>query len=64
MLLWTQTSMHAAQRLYSSAGFVREPGRDFHEGDRRFLFFAADLHHTGRIGAPPSSSERAAPGSV
>ena len=43
MLLWTQTSMRAAQRLYASAGFVREPERDFAEGDRRFLFFAADL---------------------
>jgi ribosomal protein S18 acetylase RimI-like enzyme len=43
MLLWTQTSMHAAQRLYSSAGFVREPGRDFDEGGRRYLFLAADL---------------------
>ena len=43
MLLWTQTSMHAAQRLYASAGFVRVPGSDFSEGGRRFLFFAADL---------------------
>ena len=43
MLLWTQTSMHAAQRLYASAGFVRVPGRDFSERGRHFLFFAADL---------------------
>jgi ribosomal protein S18 acetylase RimI-like enzyme len=43
MLLWTQPSMHAARRLYSSAGFVREPERDFREGDRSYLLFAADL---------------------
>jgi ribosomal protein S18 acetylase RimI-like enzyme len=43
MLLWTQTSMHAAQRLYASAGFVRVPGRDFSDSGQRFLFFTADL---------------------
>jgi ribosomal protein S18 acetylase RimI-like enzyme len=48
MLLWTQPSMHAAQRLYASAGFVREPGRDFQEGGRRRLFFAADLERLAR----------------
>ena len=35
-------ALRAAQRLSASAGFVREPDRDFAEGDRRFLF-AADL---------------------
>ena len=43
MLLWTQPTMHAAQRLYSSAGFVREPTRDFHEGERHFLYYEKDL---------------------
>jgi ribosomal protein S18 acetylase RimI-like enzyme len=43
MLLWTQASMDAAQRLYASAGFAREPARDFQERDRRYLFFSADL---------------------
>lgn len=43
MLLWTQASMQAAQRLYVSAGFARRPARDFREGGRAFLFFAADL---------------------
>ena len=43
MLLWTQTSMHAAQALYTSAGFLREPARDFEENGRRFLFFASEL---------------------
>ena len=51
MLLWTQTSMDDAQRLYAAAGFARVPGRDFEEGGRRFLFFAADL------GAPERRAE-------
>ena len=55
MLLWTQTSMDAAQRLYAAAGFARVPGRDFEEGGRRFLFFAADLGPFGQTAtAPPS----------
>jgi len=43
MVLWTQTSMHAAQRLYASAGFVRRRERDFQLGDRSFVVFEADL---------------------
>jgi ribosomal protein S18 acetylase RimI-like enzyme len=43
MVLWTQTTMDAAQRLYAGAGFRRVPARDFEERGRRFLFFAADL---------------------
>lgn len=58
MLLWTQTSMHAAQGLYSSAGFVRRPSRDFREGDRDFLFFSADLRPT--VSPRDSASRRAA----
>lgn len=28
LVLWTQPSMHAAQRLYERLGFVRDPSRD------------------------------------
>jgi ribosomal protein S18 acetylase RimI-like enzyme len=37
MILWTQTSMQAAQRLYLRAGFLRQPARDFHAVGRAFL---------------------------
>ncbi len=45
MVLWTQATMEAAQRLYLRAGFARAPGRD---GDvsvpgRTFLVFERDL---------------------
>jgi ribosomal protein S18 acetylase RimI-like enzyme len=43
MLLWTQLSMYAAQRLYESVGFVRVPARDFEDGGRKFLFFECQL---------------------
>jgi ribosomal protein S18 acetylase RimI-like enzyme len=43
MLLWTQPSMRAARRLYASAGFAREPERDFQVDGRRYLVLAADL---------------------
>jgi ribosomal protein S18 acetylase RimI-like enzyme len=43
MLLWTQPTMHAAQRLYQSLGFVRFPQRDFEQQGRPFLFFQAPL---------------------
>jgi ribosomal protein S18 acetylase RimI-like enzyme len=43
MLLWTQPSMLAAQRLYAEAGFVRVPERDFRRSGREFLFFEAVL---------------------
>jgi hypothetical protein len=40
MVPWTQPSMHAAQRLYTNAGFVRSPARDFQRVDRNFLVFS------------------------
>lgn len=43
MLLWTQLTMHAAQRLYESSGFARAPHRDFNRMGREFLFFVAPL---------------------
>ena len=43
MLLWTQLTMHAAQRLYESLGFSRVPTRDFDDGGRKFLFFECQL---------------------
>src|SRR5262249_4748020 len=36
MVLWTQPTMVAAQRLYKAAGFVREPHRDFQTVGRQF----------------------------
>lgn len=43
MLLWTQSTMLAAQRLYESSGFSRVPSRDFKNSGREFLFFEASL---------------------
>ena len=40
MVLWTQPTMLAAQRLYIAEGFVRAPERDFDRADgRSFLVF-------------------------
>ncbi len=43
IMLWTQPSMVAAQRLYRSLGFTRVPARDFVQGGRQFLFFETNL---------------------
>lgn len=39
MVLWTQPTMHAAQRLYERSGFSRAKERDWQRGDRSFLVF-------------------------
>jgi hypothetical protein len=39
MILWTQSSMSSAQRLYERSGFERVPERDFERSGRRFLVF-------------------------
>lgn len=46
MVLWTQPSMHAAQRLYASQGFERAPDRDAiiqQMSGREFLVFQKAL---------------------
>lgn len=43
MILWTQPSMTAAQRLYARIGFERVPELDFVRGDRAFLVLARAL---------------------
>jgi ribosomal protein S18 acetylase RimI-like enzyme len=43
MILWTQPSMTAAQRLYAKHGFERIPRLDFSWGDRSFLVFARPI---------------------
>jgi ribosomal protein S18 acetylase RimI-like enzyme len=43
MLLWTQSSMTAAQRLYVKHGFERVPHLDFSRGNRSFLVFARPI---------------------
>ena len=43
MVLWTQPSMHSAQRLYLQEGFVRVPDRDWQRAGRDFLVFQARL---------------------
>lgn len=42
MVLWTQATMHTAQRLYLDAGFTRAPQRDFERSARSFLVFTLD----------------------
>lgn len=43
MLLWTQATMHAAQRLYESSGFSRVPSRDFSRAGRDFKMYEKQL---------------------
>jgi ribosomal protein S18 acetylase RimI-like enzyme len=43
MLLWTQPSMHAAQRLYARVGFERQSERDFRAAGREFWVMKIEL---------------------
>jgi hypothetical protein len=46
MVLWTQPTMHSAQRLYTASGFVRAPERDHQIAkvtNRTFLVFERSL---------------------
>jgi ribosomal protein S18 acetylase RimI-like enzyme len=39
VVLWTQPTMAAAQRLYEQSGFQRDPRADFTRGQRQFLVY-------------------------
>ena len=43
MILWTQSSMTVASRLYERNGFERVPPLDFSRGEREFLVFARPI---------------------
>lgn len=43
MILWTQSSMTVARRLYEKNGFERVPTLDFSRGEREFLVFARPI---------------------
>jgi len=43
VVLWTQSTMLAAQRLYERAGFVRAPSRDWQRDGRLYLVFERSL---------------------
>jgi GNAT superfamily N-acetyltransferase len=48
ILLWTQPTMHSAQRLYERAGFQRRPVMDFTQNGREFLVYALDIEASMR----------------
>jgi len=39
MVLWTQPSMKAAQRLYEGLGYQRNPGRDWTQGPKSYWVY-------------------------
>jgi GNAT superfamily N-acetyltransferase len=59
LLLWTQSSMTGARRLYEKHGFERVPALDFSRGDRRFLVLARridpQIHSEGATAMPTTA---------
>lgn len=47
VVLWTQPTMRAAQRLYEQCGFRRDPSADFMAGSRGFLVYRRPFAHDG-----------------
>ena len=47
VVLWTQPTMHAAQRLYEQCGFRRDPSADFATASRGFLVYRIVFAHGG-----------------
>ena len=43
MILWTQTGMSAAQKLYETSGFLRRKERDFNRNGRDFWVYEKEL---------------------
>jgi GNAT superfamily N-acetyltransferase len=43
IVLWTQPTMDAAQRVYTKCGFHRDPNADFRHGRRQFLVYRCSL---------------------
>lgn len=39
LILWTQTTMNAAQHLYKSVGFIRNKGKDMNRNGREFWVY-------------------------
>lgn len=49
VVLWTQPTMEAAQRIYERFGFRRDPNSDFRRRERQFLVYRRILVTEGEV---------------